>query len=460
MDRQQQTSLDELQTYRRVQKKLIANLNAMRQKSTAREWKFSDDHPLRPFFNKIARPLYVRSASSYGWHNAVMDEPILLNGKYVGTVDEPNVAALLVGSRPSSFGRGDQTVMDESVRKGREIPAADLVVPAIEAKVLCEIQTHLFPGKMVKAVLHKMTLYTEGGHFQYHRDTCYSPDHQGTLLYVLGSEHEGGELKLKNRFEDKEETCDFGDGWIAFYTDVPHQLEPVTSGVRIALQYNLFIEDAEHTSLSPSPTPPSPPSSSSDAGNSSDDEQHSDFPLYEQYGALRYHYEVRRKARSKRIGQHSDEAIIQFCNAVPRYLQGSKRKGLGIPLFHSYRSDALGDLKNLKGADSAIVDAIQQAFASSDNNFTMDITPVIYSGSYRAKNEDDEYEDSYVTVVAPFTMPAHLEGAHVEVIPHNLFTPYKLLQEEEQTTGNEALGGKAQYTMSALLVVTMTEATK
>lgn len=76
-----------------------------------------------------------------------------------------------------------------------------------------------------------------------HRDTPHAHNHQATLLVFLPFVHTGGALVL----EAGDQTVTYfssGDGirWCAFYTDVPHHVEPVLSGTRCMLQYDVLVE--------------------------------------------------------------------------------------------------------------------------------------------------------------------------------------------------------------------------
>jgi hypothetical protein len=127
---------------------------------------------------------------------------------------------------------------------------------------------------------YKLAIYEPGGHFQTHRDTVHSADHKATFLLEVRSEHTGGALNLiKNgttvewdlsmpaveRSDEKEQSPEdefiieipeqknetekaskrareenFPLKWILFYTDIAHSIAPVTSGIRMVLQFNVY----------------------------------------------------------------------------------------------------------------------------------------------------------------------------------------------------------------------------
>ena len=87
----------------------------------------------------------------------------------------------------------------------------------------------------------------EGAFFKPHQDTPRGPDMFGSLVVVMPTPHEGGQLVL--RHNDEEWTFDAAAllsgkapntlAYIAFFSDVEHEVLPVTSGYRVTLTYNL-----------------------------------------------------------------------------------------------------------------------------------------------------------------------------------------------------------------------------
>lgn len=72
----------------------------------------------------------------------------------------------------------------------------------------------------------------------------------GTLVIVLPSEHEGGDLILKHRqqksvFCSSHSTNKTKISFMCWYSDVQHEVTPVTSGYRWVLTYNLAIASAQ-----------------------------------------------------------------------------------------------------------------------------------------------------------------------------------------------------------------------
>lgn len=88
--------------------------------------------------------------------------------------------------------------------------------------------------------------------FKPHKDTPRSVDMIGSLVVIFPTAHTGGTLTL--RHDSKEYTFDSGlelsnaekpsIAYVAFYSDVEHEVSVVKSGHRVSLTYNLYVSDA------------------------------------------------------------------------------------------------------------------------------------------------------------------------------------------------------------------------
>jgi len=153
-------------------------------------------------------------------------------------------------SNPAPFGKGSETVFDENVRKALEIKAERIELSS--CRELEQYFKNIIPmNKKFVYKLYKMQIYEKGGKFNRHKDTIHSPNHYATLVInipVPGKTFKGGELVLyKNDTTDEILTkCSFknyNDSSIIFLTDIDHEVKEVTKGVRIVLQYDVYIED-------------------------------------------------------------------------------------------------------------------------------------------------------------------------------------------------------------------------
>jgi 2-oxoglutarate-Fe(II)-dependent oxygenase superfamily protein len=91
----------------------------------------------------------------------------------------------------------------------------------------------------------------QGSFFKPHVDTPRSEKMFGSLVVVFPTPHEGGALLI--RHQGQEWTFDSAStlstappssvGYIAFFSDVEHEVTPVVSGHRVTLTYNLYFDD-------------------------------------------------------------------------------------------------------------------------------------------------------------------------------------------------------------------------
>ncbi|KAG8980187.1 hypothetical protein FRB90_007770 [Tulasnella sp. 427] len=101
----------------------------------------------------------------------------------------------------------------------------------------------------VQAKLYKLNAYMTGGHFKKHLDTPKATNHIGTLLFGLPAPFSGGQLTLQH--EGETTTVDWSGAssnpsklpWVFFYSDVEHEILPVTSGHRFTIAYDVFATD-------------------------------------------------------------------------------------------------------------------------------------------------------------------------------------------------------------------------
>jgi hypothetical protein len=209
------------------------------------EWSVNFGHPIAEAFKEKKSSFYCerkRTKDGKLW----LKSPVKgQKSTPCGSIFEPNIQLLLDNSRPSSFGLGDETVYDESVRKGRELCDDVLEVQRSMADFPWSAAHALFPTALkLKLVFSKLAIYEPGGHFGVHRDTARSHDHQGTLLIEVKSAHTGGDLVLEHKGEEVRWSLEEkGVKYIAFFTDVNHRVEPVLSGVRMVLQFDILIEE-------------------------------------------------------------------------------------------------------------------------------------------------------------------------------------------------------------------------
>lgn len=181
--------------------------------------------------------------------------PPLIEVEGVGILSIPvppeQARALAAAAEKAPYGRGDQTLIDESVRKVRQLAPSAVRLggkkwPAALQNILAAATVGLGrPEGSLQADLYKLLVYEPGGFFLAHRDTEKAPGMLGTLIIVLPSAHAGGELIV--RHDGRENTLDLrtldpGElPYAAFYADCEHEVRPVTEGHRVCLVYNLIM---------------------------------------------------------------------------------------------------------------------------------------------------------------------------------------------------------------------------
>lgn len=159
---------------------------------------------------------------------------------------------LIACASRSPFGRGEQTLIDTTVRKTWQIPAEQVHLSgrswsATLAGIVNKAVVKLGVTEPVAAELYKLLIYDPGSFFVAHRDTEKSAGMFATLVLVLPSVCSGGELIVRHR--DHEVCLDLnradpsGAAFAAFYADCVHEVLPVTSGYRLTLIYNLLRQD-------------------------------------------------------------------------------------------------------------------------------------------------------------------------------------------------------------------------
>ena len=167
-------------------------------------------------------------------------------------LDKRQATALKKKAKQAPYGKGDLTIVDTTVRRVWEIDAADILFGNSQWKnvlneALKKTQTELgLKDQKLEAHFYKLLIYEKGSFFLPHRDGEKLDRMVATLVVVLPSAHSGGELVI--RHDQKEVVVDFSakssfdTQFAAFFADCEHEVRPVTSGVRLALVYNLTLE--------------------------------------------------------------------------------------------------------------------------------------------------------------------------------------------------------------------------
>ncbi|KDQ10396.1 hypothetical protein BOTBODRAFT_178241 [Botryobasidium botryosum FD-172 SS1] len=172
----------------------------------------------------------------------------------------------------ATFGVNQQDVLDETYRKAGKLDADHFAWNFQAFGLVNHIKKVLFAldskPREIRAELYKLNVYGPGSFFKAHKDTPRGEDMFGSLVVVLPTPHEGGELYLRHGgkewvYDSASELANLregdgpGIGYVALYSDVEHEVASVKSGYRITITYNLYFASEQNA---PSAKPASPPS--------------------------------------------------------------------------------------------------------------------------------------------------------------------------------------------------------
>ncbi|KAL5524306.1 hypothetical protein ACEPAF_9446 [Sanghuangporus sanghuang] len=154
----------------------------------------------------------------------------------------------------ATFGLNQEDVLDESYRKAGKLDSScfSTKIDLERSGLMTIVRYNLLEGsasrRPIKAELYKLNVYGKDSFFKAHKDTPRGTTMFGSLVIVFPTPHEGGALIL--RHNHKEWTFDSANeigrtkniGYIAFFSDVEHEVATVRSGYRITITYNLYYD--------------------------------------------------------------------------------------------------------------------------------------------------------------------------------------------------------------------------
>jgi predicted 2-oxoglutarate/Fe(II)-dependent dioxygenase YbiX len=157
-------------------------------------------------------------------------------------------AELIALAAPASYGRGEATLTNPTVRNTWEVPKqpvhAQWAAGALEAALDSVREGLGLPSEgRLHAEPHSVLVYEKGQFFLPHQDSEKHDDMIGTLVVTLPSRFQGGELVVEHG--KATEVCAGSPEKIsltAFYGDCRHEVNRVRSGYRITLAYNLLYQ--------------------------------------------------------------------------------------------------------------------------------------------------------------------------------------------------------------------------
>jgi 2OG-Fe(II) oxygenase superfamily len=175
----------------------------------------------------------------------------------------PQASELIKHCERAPYGKGEDTLVDTSVRRVWRMPPDrfSLKNPGWDrliATTVSEVQDRLgLETHKLESHLYDLLLYEPGSFFLPHRDGEKLDRMVATLVVVLPSMFEGGALLI--RHDGDEETIDFRGSddnpydihYAAFYADCEHEVRPLESGHRLCLIYNLTLAESKKTITAP-----------------------------------------------------------------------------------------------------------------------------------------------------------------------------------------------------------------
>ena len=163
-------------------------------------------------------------------------------------VSEAAMIKLLDVCSVASYGYKGKDVVDKNYRNSFKLDPDDFFTSfhVCSTPILHEIQSIVPTVVGLKAELYKLNIYARGGFFKAHVDTPRSEKMFGSLVVCLPTQFTSGELIVRHRKEeikyDWSSTASDTSStlhWAAFFSDVEHEVLPVSEGYRVTLTYNL-----------------------------------------------------------------------------------------------------------------------------------------------------------------------------------------------------------------------------
>lgn len=337
----------------------------------------------------------------------------------------PAQAEQLIGlAEQAPYGRGPETLVDTDVRRTWQLDAGKLKISGRRwaedlERAVRQVAEGLGASGQVQAELYKLLIYDAGSFFVSHRDTEKSPGMFATLVMVLPSPFTGGELIIRHKGQAahlnlrRDEPSEVA--FAAFYADCRHEVQPISSGYRLALVYNLVRSDG-------GPLPELP------------DQEH-----------------VR------------DEVAAQL-----RRWQGEPRK-LVFPLEHAYTPAELS-FQTLKGADASVARVLRDAARAADCDLHLGLVTLHETGTaeycgngyWRGGDFDLEvgevieeyrYIHHWCSPDGPVSEIGQLDFSDDEISPPDAFAGFDDIEPDfEEATGNAGASYERSYQCAALVL--------
>ncbi|KAK0466060.1 uncharacterized protein EV420DRAFT_808597 [Desarmillaria tabescens] len=230
--------------------------------------------PSPNYFSSFSKAMsYFMLSGNYACSETFRQTPtpnLVVDG--IGPISLPlstrDARLIISNASRAPYGHNQQTIVNTSVRDTWEINAARITFRNLSWQTF--VQGTVLPSVLQKlgmqvtaprCELHKLLLYQEGSHFARHQDTARTPGMFATIVIILPSRYEGGAVEVSHAGSSRSLTFDFASQSqtsttvLAWYSDVHHEIQRVTSGYRLALTYNVIRPPSRGT-VEPLPSVP------------------------------------------------------------------------------------------------------------------------------------------------------------------------------------------------------------
>lgn len=366
-------------------------------------------------------------------------------------VQETQLNQLIDLAEAAPYGKGEKTIIDKKVRRTWQFNDDQIDLNGKHwdndlASILNEVKEEFGASCDINAELYKLLIYDKDSFFVQHRDTEKTEAMFATLVIVLPSIYQGGQLIVRHQDQEavldlqREETSEIA--FAAFYADCKHEVLPVTDGCRLTLVYNLSRQDKKALSQPP---------------NYLNEQQHI-INLLKQW-----------------TQQLTDNNDLIDNN---RTLQQQKIPEKIIYLLeHAYSLESLS-FSALKGADAAISETLVSAAQQADCEVYLTLVSIEESGTaeyyggyssnryghHWSNDDSDDFEiDEVYDSSELITHWLSADGTEAEIdklpfeafelCPENAFESMEPDELEfEEATGNEGASFERSYRRSAIVI--------
>ncbi|KAF8999243.1 hypothetical protein BDZ89DRAFT_1121952 [Hymenopellis radicata] len=165
---------------------------------------------------------------------------------------DDEISQLISSSDAAPFGRGTETVLDDTYRKAHKLDVSQFstVFELAGTPILNKISQDLVDftvsvKRAVRAERYKLNVYGHSSCRKHVRLSChclpYTPRRRTLMLRDEGLEWSFDAAQLLASVTPEAPKV----AYVAFYSDLEHEVMPVVSGSRVTLTYNLYFEDMD-----------------------------------------------------------------------------------------------------------------------------------------------------------------------------------------------------------------------